>query len=426
MSGIRRLLALQMAAVSALLATSCGESASAPSTHLDEVRDMLRHRADRLAMGDTAGYLAPVAEPARALEKTIADGSRRVPLASVALLDEAQRSIDPDAPSFPGLVVQFVYRYRDIPSDNTFSFRLVYDIEKRNGSWVVAGSSPLPPTPQQAQLPIWASGPVAVSQTAHFLVLYRPGLAHLEDSLALAEQAYGNLRPRLNFERDPRYVMLLAGDDNDLRAMAGAGVPTGVLGLAEHDFVDTGIPVGRDLIIKTSSVFGATPIALHTDQAETQLSLAPVAVFQHELGHLAMSRFDQPTTPSWVAEAAAMYLSGEQRLPQWRAGMASGYFDRVSFAALDLPGARLSGRDYPFVDGAVLHLVRAFGEARFYEFYRAFKTVADNPYLSPEERAVPAKTLLREIYGYTEDELDTHTRRYIADAVAAAEGAGSH
>ncbi|MGI8876944.1 MAG: hypothetical protein ACR2KP_21995, partial [Egibacteraceae bacterium] len=146
----------------------------------------------------------------------------------------------------------------------------------------------------------------------------------------------------------------------------------------------------------------------------------PGQVFQHEIGHLALSRFSRSSTPVWVAEGGAMQLAGEQRRASWRQGLTSGEFEEMTFLRLARrdPSMGLSGMEYAYVNAAVSSLVDEFGAERFWEFYRDFKEFTDPSAGNPLEQvhADATNRLLFRIYDIGEEQLDERALEWMRAA----------
>ena len=166
------------------------------------------------------------------------------------------------------------------------------------------------------------------------------------------------------------------------------------------------LPTSRHLVVDLDYLFGARA----SEKAASHIGQQafPVEVFQHELAHLALLRLQFPTIPGWVAEGAAMFLSGERRLAEWQAGLTSGEFERISFSRLGGEFNLDTEIEYAYANAAVTNLVEAFGVDKFWAFYRGFKRRGDT-----------ADVVLRLTYGFDEAELDRRTREWIRRAVAA-------
>lgn len=444
-----------MALVAAGCAKITGDSTEEAASRgpRQAVDAMLRQRAKALTAGDVEAYLAPMTAEARAVEEPIARGSSAVPLADVSLLmDEADFNDAGTAVS--AARIDFIYRYKDLPDDNLFRFRLVYDLERRDGAWMITTSRH---DERKTPLPIWARGPVTVASSAHFLALHRPGTTRVEESLGLAEDARGKLLDGLTLQPDERHLLLLAKDRADYEDLTGAGAGAS-LAMTSYIFRSSrGHPTraeARQMVVNLEAVL-ANPenkadlgadhgsrfggggrddgrdegIAM-PDELARQLEdeLVPAQVFQHELAHLALSRVSRESTTGWVLEGGAMLLADERRIGSWRLGQLFGIYDRVSFADLSEMGNLNGAISYAYANAAVSYLVETFGEKKFWNFYRDFKEYEPSGSMQAhpleELRADATHRLLRRIYDMNEEQLDDKTREYIASAVQAVPRSG--
>ena len=378
---------------------ACSPASPPPPSALTGIRAMLEQRASSLLRGDVAGYLQPLGPGARAVEEPIARGAISVALSDISFVFIPKPDVDTEAPVIRAVPIDLVFTYKALPPDNRFALTYLYDIERQGPSWVITRSQP-----DVGTLPIWATGPVQVGTSPHFLALSRPGLGNTGQALALAEQANSAIVPKLALETDPVHLLVLARDHRQLEEVAGRPEPTGVLALA--DFTSTGEGVGRQrqMIVDMTAVLGAEAtrrVKLHESE------LTPGQVFQHELGHLALSRYFSTKIPGWVKEGAAMYLSGERRTLSWSEGAQARTFDALSFVELS-KSQTLTGADgYAYANAAVLYLVQTFGPERFWGFYSDFA-----------RRDEDAIGLLTKDYGIDEPQLDNRTRAWIASPSA--------
>jgi len=373
---------------------------------------MLAQRAHALEAGDIEGYLRPLSEPARAFEEPIARGTKSVALASVDLtLDNA--SVGADGTSFRNATVNFRYRYKDLPEDNPFVFDLVADIERRDATWMVTSSKPSRAIP----LPTWATGPVETRRSPHFLAVFRPGLTTADQALAVAERAREEVGSKLTLETDPVNLIVLARTSTEYGELTGqdlggsVGQATQVYGSSAAYLVRT---ENREAFIDLEAAFARPDDAV---RLENSVDAYPGEVLRHELGHLALSRYDRLSTPSWVAEAGAMYLSGERRREMWQRLVKEKAFDALSVPALSGIDSLDTSAQYAYANAIALYLVEVYGAPAFWDFYRNFKDL-------PEERSSPASRvadvgrLVRRWFNIDLERLDGGVRDWIKKAVA--------
>ena len=432
----RRRVTLLVACIGLSAAACAGTDEPSPPPIAEargSVQAMLRERARNLQAGDVEGYLRPLSPEARPVEEPIARGSTAVPLEGINLvMDEAD--IDLSGTSVQAARVDFIYRYRGIPDDNLFRFRLVYDLALRDGSWAVTKSTV---DRKVEPLPVWATGPVQVSESPHFVALARPGLPRVQEVLGLAERAREALVPRLQLEADPRHLVVLARNQAEYQQFVRTPALARTTALTEYVFSQSrghgARAEGRKMSVNLEPVLRlAAKVEDHGPQHGARGNGSPRTrppsgpdipvgseltagqVFQHELGHLALARVTRPSTPGWVVEGGAMLLAGERRINSWKVGTARGVFENLSFSQMGGYDALVDSGEYAYANAAVSYLVEAFGEQKFWEFYRDFKEFqGDEPHPLEQRLADGTRRLLRRIYELNEDQLDARTRDYI-------------
>jgi hypothetical protein len=346
-----------------------------------------------------AGYLSPLGPAARAVEEPIARGAAAVPLTGINFSFVPGPDVDTEASVLQSVPVELHYSYKGLPEGNFFTIGFRYDIERQGRSWVVTRSQPDPQS-----LPIWATGPVQITSSQHFLTLFRPGLAHTSDASALAEQADAALAAQLPVVSDSIHLLLLARDHGQFEDFVGHSTPQGTVALTTFIYEGVTFPRARAMTVDMDALFGAGASGLvRLHQVE---DVTPREVFQHELGHLALARYFSPLIPGWVNEGAAMYLSGERRTLAWRDGVAAHTFDALSFVDLSQSRTLDTADGYAYANAAVLYLVQTFGRDRFWRFFGDYGLTEDSA----------ASGLLKRDYGFDAAELDTRTRAWIQTA----------
>lgn len=399
----------------ALFRVATGADTPAQSTSgLDEIRATLRDRDARLTRGDVEGFLRPLAPAARAFETPFARGSRMVPLVEIKMAAIPGRFQEFNATHFPDLPINVTYQYRDIPTDNKFEYRYLSTFEKQGGAWVVTSSKPAPPEfPNDPRPipPVWARGPVQVDRSGHFLTIFRPGLQHEKEAVALAEQARVQLAPKLLLEPDPVHVMELAGSNAQMGEMSQSDVFE-ALGLASFRFSDDRLPFSRYMLLDVSALVGKNAVTFDRDDT------TPIQVAQHELGHLGLFRYMTPETPSWLNEGGAMYLSGERLKRGWREGLADGSIQKITIADLErLP--QIPADAYPYANAAVLALIQAAGPQQFFYYFRGYKDLPELQGGLSNAKEPPTDVILQVYYQFQRTKLDLLTVDFIRAAVAA-------
>lgn len=392
----------------ALLAAGCSESAQPLDDPRLQVRQLLSDRARALSAGDTEAYLQPVVGDARETEERIAAGAQTVGLEEFkAVLVDA--GVDRESGTVTDAEVDLVYRYEDVPENNLFRARLEAEFAQREDHWVITEAAFDEP------VPIWGGGPVAVTRSEHFLALYRPELAERHDPeqlVALAEEAYARLMPRMELEEQPRYVVVLAQDSEELVEFADPEDDPPPPALAMVKYSGAGLvrrerAQNREMVVNIGAVLADRPVrGGERVQHHANFDRAR-EVFQHELGHLVLLPYTYAYTPAWVIEAGAMLLAEERRTDGWAAGLRSGEFDDMSFADLHEQDS-LDLRHYDYANAAALYLVEQEDEATFWEFYRSFRDA---------DSTAEAGRLLDLLYGFDAEELDERTMEWMREAV---------
>lgn len=413
----RRRAPLALVALSVLAACGSGGRAGTPGSLVapgprEPVQALLRERARALTNGDVEGYLRPLSAEARAVEEPIARGALAVPLDTVDFTI-GQAVISEDGRRFRDAAVTLVYRYQELPPDNSFRIPFVYDLEERAGSWIVTRSQPTD------VLPLWATGPVRPARSSHFLALSRPQVQGVDETLALAERARAEIVAKLTLEPDLRHLLVLAANPQEfgqvLGSPEGSGAAESLVAATRFDLRASAAsslprPESRDTVANVQALFdgGQAPAG---DGAQPEAFA--LEVFRHELAHLALSRFTRGSTPAWVAEGGAMLLAGERRVDAWRQAVERGLLDTLTLAEMFSREA-MGPLEHGFANAATFYLVERHGEERYWDFYQNFKEfVTEGP---QPVRSSGAERLLRRYYRFGVEELDGFTREWIRRA----------
>jgi hypothetical protein len=385
-----------------------------------EVKDMLDERARQLTLRNVEGFLAPLDTHARETEMPIAKGYLEIPAtqASFRLLPS---SIPGSKLPLAGVQTRLEYRFKDLPADNVFSIPITYDLVATGNQLRIAVSEPA-----ANLLPIWATGPVQFTHSDHFIALYRPGLAGVEQTLAVAEAARAALQGSLPTPLDQTSLIVLAKDEDEFSRAVYQPFPSAETRSAQ--FAST-IEVNPGDVLVEGRQIVVNIRKLNEDKTGPE-------TFRHELGHLDLATRTRPITPGWVAEGAAMYLAGTRPVATWRRGVKDGSFDRITFEQLSRspqlggvdPAGDTATSEYAYAAAATWYLVEKFGADRFWEFYRSFAAVPAKkiydllPSGGPATGARDAiaelgvqttSNSLRTLYGLTPAGLDLATRNWI-------------
>jgi hypothetical protein len=385
---------------------------------------MLDERAEALEREDVEAYLQPLSEPARSVERPFAESALIAPIRSVDLIlsNSAKAS---GTRTFRDARVDLVYLYEALPDDNTFRIPFLYDLRQARVDWRVQTSTLLEGT----RPPAWVSGPIETAESEHFLALFRPGLTDPASTLQLAETARARLDEKVTFPLEGRHLILLAADRAQYEQMSGRQVPASAIAQAEATFeiASRGIrSEGRQILVNLGEFRGNS---------------SAVETFQHELAHLALYPQTSPFTPSWVGEAAAMFLADTRPMQTWRVGLRQGRFDQMSFA--ELAGQPILGAhdptgvaasfEYGYAAAAAHYLIDTFSAETFWNFYasyvevpapRVFDSVSGKSPSEQEEvlAGLASETTavnLQEHFSLTESELDVRVREWIQAEVNA-------
>lgn len=328
---------------------------------------MLSARGSSLLKGDVAGYLKTVAAAAQPAERPLVEGAKGVPLSSAEFVPRDRIEREP-GPRVAGFQIELVYRYKDLPEDNTFHVPLKYDLSRVTNGWQITSSA----LQDGAHWPVWATGPVLTSRSQHFLAVFRPTLTTSAATLNLAERARTTLESKLTIPLEKSHVMLLAQDRSQYLEMSSRESPPAAIAHFESTYSITSDSIkadGRQIIVNLAQ--------LKDDETS-------IETFQHELGHLSLSRDTRPFTPAWVTESAAMYLAGSQPMLTWQQGIRKRKFDGISFtvlsraSSLGAPDATgIAGSyEYAYAAAAAYYLIQDFGAEKYWNFYKSFAEIS--------------------------------------------------
>jgi len=400
------------------------ESTSHRDNSLEQVRAMLRDRALKLTHGDVESFLRVDTPEGRVLEEPLARGTRQVPLADVHITVEPLRTMDVSGSSFKDILTTFVYNYKDLAADNHFEFIYLSTIERQGTSWLVTGARLKPQEPRydpRLNPPIWATGPVKVDRSGHFLTLYRPDLRNERNVVALAELARARLAPKVLLDFDSNHLLLLAADGKQYGEMSGDTKLATSLGAAFFYFTGDPVsglqlPADRYMVIDTTAVLTSAGTPLHG------VERSPTEILQHELGHLALFRYMTPDTPTWVNEGGAMFLADERRQSEWR-GLVANNFEGQTIKMFEDEWERgvepLPANEYPYSNAAVLAMVEKLGPKQWFDSFKGYKFVRDYRGGLQQAKDKPTEIILQRFYKFGREDLDVLTRDYIRRAVGA-------
>lgn len=297
------------------------------------------------------------------LEGPIATGAATVPLDDISL--NVSRSTGEAADSLSGRRVDLNYTYEGLPPDNSFRLSIRYDFARDEDSWTIEAAT----LRRDSRLPVWATGAVLFERSDHFLALFRPDIDSPDRVMADAEQARAQLGEKVPFPLESTYLLLIAGDEEQYRQMAGTALgPISPIAQVETSYEVTPDNIrvlARQMVINQQKLY------------ENGQSLETL---RHELGHFLLANVTRPFTPAWVSEAAAMYLAGTRTVSIWRDGVAESKFaditiDRLTRASsLGEHGTNQEGTslEYAYSAAAAWYLIETYGADQFWDFYASY------------------------------------------------------
>lgn len=386
------------------LATGCRQAPPSDDnqTVAAQVQDYFDRRARLLAAHDSQAFLESVDPAAREVEELLVRGFEAVPAESPSYEVQAD-SLSKTGPATYRVSTRLLYRYRDFPQNNSFSFPLAYTLVVNPSVRIVESKADKPP--------IWATGPVEQYSSQHFLSLSRPGLSGVDELAGVAETAYGYLQGRIPAKLEERLLMVLAPDAAEFELFSG-GADSSNLGRAAQVKGSIEVEPGTVTISGRHMIVNLQQLALDRNGPET---------LRHELAHLALALETRPTTPGWLAEGAALYLAGSRPRQAVAAGMRLTELSRTS--QLGAHEGSDSAAEYAYAAAAVWYLVETHGEQRFWDLYSFF---AGRPAMElyeafrrSEEGLVPLRVELTQeavgaVYGLTLADLDQAVGDWIA------------
>jgi hypothetical protein len=320
----------------------------APSPE-QRIADVLRDRADALERGDRRAYLATSTWALRRRDRRAIARAARLRLGDVGL--------DPGMIDVRGArattTVEERYRIAHVPGRFGATRRFV--LVGRGSRWQVAGVR------SRRGVPPWEAGDFRPRRTRHFVVLGPPG-TRLDTLLTALETGYSAMRTRLTQRLRRRYLVIVATDPEQARALTdrirGLGTLAAIADatISEHGPARAvGKVVSLRLLVVDSAFKHLTPLGRERTIA-------------HELTHAALAGSTSGRTPAWMVEGVAMYVSGDRR-------PAPAHPD---LAALSRPDAiaRLRGaaqaRAYAASSAAAFAIVDRWGQDKLMALYDSF------------------------------------------------------
>jgi hypothetical protein len=322
-----------------------------PQAPSDEQRiaDALRDRADALERGDRRAYLATSTWALQRRDRRAIARASRLQLSHVTL--------DPGMIDVHGAraTTSVEERYSIARVPGRFGTTRTFILARRGTRWRVAGVR------SKRGVPPWEVGDFRQRRTRHFVVLGPPA-TRLDTLLTALESGYSAMRTRLGQRLRRRYLVVVATDPKQARALTDniRGVGT-LAAIADATISERGPAraVGKVVSLRLLVVGSAF---MDLDPLGRRRTIA------HELTHAALAGSTSGRTPAWLVEGVAMYVSGDRR----RAPA------NPDLAALSQPGAiaRLSGaaqaRAYAASSAAAFAIVDHCGQDKLMALYDSF------------------------------------------------------
>jgi hypothetical protein len=278
-------------------------------------------------------------------------------------------------------------------------------VVSRDGSWKLAGDSDAVDLNDHSWRGLWDFGPVAVTRTAHALVLAHPDhagqspadAALIERAVPIVTGVWGaawNSQVAVLVPDTAAEFAAVTGDDADVSQLAA-------LSIADRIERDSAHPAGL--------VLGAR-IVLNPVNLQGLSGPARQLVVQHELTHLAARAVTDDAMPLWVVEGFADYVgnlgsgrTAAQSAPDLAADLRGGPgpANLPTGASFDGANPRLS-QVYEQSALACSLIARRVGAAGLVRFYRAVSAAA--PVSLGAAAAVALRTVLHtDVSTFTRD-----------------------
>jgi hypothetical protein len=327
-----------------------------------EVAALLQRRARALERGRAAAYAATSAPSRRAHDRAAAARSRGLGLRDV-VIDLGSGRISQTRAT---LHSRINYRVRGLTG--VFTSPATLRLTKGPNGWRVTSQR------VRRQQPPWEVGGFRRTPSPHFVVWAPEGLdpaaggaiAALEDGYARMQGVLANGRLR------HRYLVLIAADARQARRLTSAirGVE-GLTALTDTEVRQEG-PAERVRSVASQRLVILWPAFAALDGG------AQRTVVAHELTHAAVAPETSGRTPSWLAEALALYVSGDRRVDEAAQVVARASGRTSTLARLSHPDAiaKLTGdaqtMAYAYSSAAAFYVVERYGRGRLLRLYDAF------------------------------------------------------
>jgi hypothetical protein len=330
-----------------------GRTTPAPPSDEELIANVLRDRADALEAGNRHAYLATSVRALRRRDGAAIARAKRLQLRNVEL--------DPGMVHVNGrrATTTVEERFAMARVRGEFATRRRVVLAKRGGRWRVAAME------GRRGLPPWDVAGFRERWTRHFVVL-EPGSLRLDSLLGDLESGYAAMRTRLEQHLRRRYLVIVASDPDQARALTDQ-----IRGLEGLAAISDATIRERGAAEAVSSVVSLRLLVVYTAYANLNAEGRRKTI-AHELTHAALAGSTSGRTPAWLVEGVAMYVSGDRRPAP----------PDPHLAALSQPGAiaKLSGtaqaNAYATSSAAAFAIVDRWGGPKLLKLYDAFNNDA--------------------------------------------------
>lgn len=396
---------------------------------------LIEQRARALLAGDKVAFMATVSEEDTefyAAQETLYAYLQSLPFASFEfIVDRDSGRVDDRRQDWKMEGVEVEWRYSWRGTENQIREQsLTYAFAQKDGVWTLTADE------LSDDDSWWVLAPLRFEYTDHFLLFYHPDFEDLwEETADLLEGAYDSVGKEATsasgIEPAPIYVIYVASDQDEFGKLAGGGAHTQGRAFSKYALGPEGIRIlSRSIYLKGESLRQRM-----VDDFRTTI--------KHELVHAMLDTVTMPFTPAWVSEGAAMYLA-EQEI-DWafmRQVWEQGRLDWVELEELtprrsleadifDIGKPGIALIRYAYSNALTRYLIDNFGEDTYWELYLSYSRVPweevepeipgfssfiGNPWEDFQIRVTDR--VVREIFGYSEEELDEQVKAWIDKQLA--------
>lgn len=274
----------------------------------EEIQDLLDTHAAALVARDRAAFLAAVDQAAPefvASETALFDRVEGVPLATWTYQlgsYPCQPTLDPIFERYGApvvsLKVQVGYQLAGIDPEPTYADRVLTIVDRGTG-WTIGSDADRPDLNTAFPAEIWDFGPVVATSGTHGTVFAHPGNAEqVAGYVALVDQAVSTVSAVWGTDWSQQVAVVAPETAEEMAALIGEPIAVDFDAVADADAVDLeeGVAFRQRVIVDPEAVG-------RLDPADELLLLS------HEITHIASAGATAPTTPIWLIEGLAEYVS---------------------------------------------------------------------------------------------------------------------